>query len=55
VNNNLKCPFKHKDRGEDCDKEKCVLWHEGGCVFVQIARGLGMLSEVIRSKQTVKF
>ena len=55
MNDNLKCPFKSGDRGEECDKEKCVLWHEGGCVFVHIARDLGILTETIRGRQSIKF
>ncbi len=49
-----KCPFKSKERSEDCDKDKCVLWYEGGCAFVIIARHLEIISESAR-KHPMKF
>ena len=55
MNNSLKCPFKSKDRGEECDRDKCVLWHEGGCVFVHIARDMNVIADSARGPQAVKF
>jgi hypothetical protein len=51
MNENLKCPFKGADKNSDCDREKCVLWHEGGCAFVHLIRELGILNETLRSIQ----
>lgn len=39
----LKCPFKSNEENKECDRERCQLWHEGGCAFVQIARSLEVL------------
>ncbi len=55
MSNNLKCPFKGGGRTEECDREKCVLWHEGGCVFVHIARDLGIIGEMLREKGTMTY
>lgn len=55
MNSTFKCPFKDKERGEMCDKDKCALWYEGGCAFVHIARELGILNEAARSGQAIKF
>jgi hypothetical protein len=51
MSENLKCPFKNKDQGDECDRDKCVLWHEGGCAFVHIVRELSVLNESLRSIQ----
>ncbi len=55
MNGGLKCPFKGSGRIEDCDKEKCVLWHEGGCVFVHIARDLEIISETLRQRGSTTY
>ena len=39
----LKCPFKSGEENKECDREKCQLWHEGGCAFVHIARNLEVI------------
>ena len=49
----LKCPFKGAGRPEQCDKEKCVLWHEGGCAFVHIAVALGDVGESLRGRASI--
>jgi hypothetical protein len=55
MDNKLKCPFKSKDRSEECDRDKCVLWHEGGCAFVVIAVALRDLHQSFKEQQTIKF
>jgi hypothetical protein len=50
VSTNLTCPFKGENRDAECDREKCVLWHEGGCAFVHIAVYLERLVEATRSQ-----
>jgi len=51
----LRCPFKSGSRSEECDKEKCVMWHEGGCAFVHIARNLGIINETLRQKGSTTY
>ena len=55
MNNILKCPFKSADNADEkkeCDREKCVLWHEGGCAFIHLVRELGILNETMRNIQS---
>lgn len=40
----LKCPFKSAEEDKECDREKCQLWHEGGCAFVHIAASLEVIT-----------
>ncbi|MGB3341464.1 MAG: hypothetical protein WBB37_08285 [bacterium] len=51
MNDGLKCPFKSDNEPKECDREKCVLWHEGGCAFVHLIRELAILNETLRSIQ----
>ena len=51
MNDSLKCPFKSDNEPKQCDREKCVLWHEGGCAFVHLIRELTILNETLRSIQ----
>ena len=52
MDNKLKCPFKGGDEPKECDREKCVLWHEGGCAFIHLVRELGILNETMRNIQS---
>lgn len=55
MDNTLKCPFKNADNADEkkeCDREKCVLWHEGGCAFIHLVRELGILNETMRNIQS---
>ncbi len=51
MNDRLKCPFKSDNEPKECDREKCVIWHEGGCAFVHLIRELSILNETLRSIQ----
>jgi hypothetical protein len=47
----LNCPFKGSQETNECDRKKCVLWHEGGCSFVHLIRELSILNETLRNIQ----